>query len=321
MKFLSIIIPHYSESEKEIFPLLSSIYTQVGIDFSAIEVIIVTDGGGIDLNGEFFELFKPIEIRNLTINENDGPGLARQAGIDAAKGQYLMFCDADDVLHNVGALGAMMQEAEKTAPDILATSWLEELVNPDGTHAYVTHAHENTWMHGKLLRRQFLAQNGIRHHPELRVHEDSYLLSIATALTERTAYLDIISYVWKYHAESITRRNGASYSFDSIPTFIRACCESDKVVEQRRPDLMEYKICQFVLYNFFCLHQPQWLERAQDLDNAEKALTENLAPFWRYWDGAAPERRAEIYNQERQKHFAGCIESELISDWIARIRR
>ena len=43
-KFLSIIIPRYKETEKEIFPLLSSINGQVGMDFSDIEVIIATDG-------------------------------------------------------------------------------------------------------------------------------------------------------------------------------------------------------------------------------------------------------------------------------------
>ena len=34
-KFLSIVIPRYKETEREIFPLLSSISGQVGVDYSS----------------------------------------------------------------------------------------------------------------------------------------------------------------------------------------------------------------------------------------------------------------------------------------------
>ena len=129
-KFLSIIIPKYKESEKEMFPLLSSINGQIGIDFCDIEVIIAIDG---IKNGS-----------NVTLLEkNVGPGVTRQAGINAAQGEYIMFCDADDTLHNVGVLGAFMQEAERKAPDIIYSSWLEEIKENDN-YIYLTHENENT---------------------------------------------------------------------------------------------------------------------------------------------------------------------------------
>ena len=43
-KLLSIIIPSYKETEKEIMPLLSSINNQVGINLSDLEIIIIRDG-------------------------------------------------------------------------------------------------------------------------------------------------------------------------------------------------------------------------------------------------------------------------------------
>lgn len=319
--FLSIIVPHYSEKEKQIFPLFASIYNQVGIDWTDVEIIIVTDGGGETLSGEFFNLFQPLKIQSLQLGENRGPGIARQAGIEAAKGQYLMFCDADDVLHNVGVLGAMMQEAKKQAPDILATSWLEELVTPDGEYRYLTHSHENTWMHGKLLRREYLLQNGIRHHESLRIHEDSYILALATAFTDRQVYLDITSYVWKYGRESITRRNHAAYTYESIPTFLYACCEAHREIEKRNPALMEYKTVQLILYQYFSFHQPGWLsdENRDYLKAAEEALAANIKPFLSYWRNAKPEAIAAVYNQERTKNFAGCIETETLKEWCERL--
>jgi len=320
-KFLSIVIPHYTETERDMFPLLSSISGQVGIDFSQLEVVIVNDGGGAGpLNADFLSLFHP-EIRQVDLPKNYGPGVARQAGLDAAQGEYVTFCDADDVLHSVGVVGAFSQEVKQDAPDILATTWLEELPNPDGTFRYPSHENDNTWMHGKLFRRAFLTENDIRFHPELRVHEDSYFLSIAAALTERRRSVPFISYVWKYRPDSITRRNGGEYTYASIPTFIKACTMADKEVEKRNPALMEYKILQFTLYNFFSFHRPDWLapERKQFLDAAEAAFVEHIKPFWYYWQEAAPQTIAEVYNQERTRNFGGCVENETVDAWIARL--
>jgi len=319
-KFLSIIIPHYDEAERDMFPLLSSISGQVGIDFSDLEVIIANDGGAYQLDGDFFSLFN-MEIRQVCLADNGGPGVARQAGIFAANGEYVMFCDADDTLHSVGVVGALIQEARKNAPDILTTSWLEELLNPDGAYTYKPHDNDATWMHGKLLRRMFLVKNDIRFHPDLRVHEDSYFLCIATALAERGSTMPFTSYVWKYRPDSITRRDGAVYTYASIPTFIKACTMAHAEVEKRNPALMAYKILQFTLYNYFTFHRPDWLasEHKQYLEAAEAAFAEHIKPFWHYWQDAEAQTIAEVYNQERARSFGGCVENETVEAWIARI--
>jgi len=320
-KFLSIVVPRFRENEQNIFPLLSSISGQIGIDFSDIEVIIANDGNGTGpLGSDFISLFG-LKIRQIHMEENRGPGVARQTGLDAAAGDYVMFCDADDTLHSVGVLGALMQEAQKTAADILTTDWLEELRDENGNCRYITHSIENTWMHGKLFRRQFLVQNNIRFHDQLRVHEDSYFLSIAAALAERMNHIPIVSYVWKFNPVSITRQNGGVYTYESIPTFIRACNLAHAVVDRFHPEQMEYKILQFTLYNYFCFHQQGWQanENAGYLKAAEKAFAIDIAPFWHYWQDASQERIAEVYNQERAKSFAGGMERETVWEWLNRI--
>lgn len=320
-KFLSIVIPRYRETEMEVFPLLSSINGQVGIDFGDLEVIIANDGGGTGpLDGNFLDLFR-MEIRQVELKENGGPGVARQAGLDAARGTYVMFCDADDCLHNVGVLGALTQEAERTAADMLTSSWLEEIRLPDGQYSYITHEQENTWMHGKLFRRAFLADRGIRFHPELRVHEDSYFLSIAAAAAKNARHMAVTTYVWRFRPDSITRRDGAVYTYASIPTFIEANTMAMREVERAAPEQMRYKVVQFILYNYFCFHQPGWLapERAEYLRAAEEALKQHIAPFWHYWQDAPGEFLAEVYNQERAKSFAGGVETETVGAWVRRI--
>lgn len=319
-KFLSIVIPRYKETEKEIFPLLASINTQVGVDFSDMEVIIANDGGGTALDKNFLGMFG-IDNTQIELEENGGPGVARQAGLNAAQGEYVMFCDADDSLHNVGVLGALLQEAEQNAPDMLSTSWLEELIDETGQYCYITHENDATWMHGKLFRRNFLMQNNIRFHDKLRVHEDSYFLCIAASLAERNRYLPITSYVWKHRSNSITRRDSGIYTFASIPEFIRACSLAHAEVERRVPEQMEYKILQFTLYNYFSFHRPEWQnpEHAEYRKKAEESFAKNIAPMWHYWLEAKPQTVANIYNEERKKNFNGCMETETIGAWLKRL--
>lgn len=320
-KFLSVIIPRYQETEKEMFPLLSSIKNQSGIDFSDIEVVISNDGGSVELNEDFLNLFD-LDIKQVSLKKNSGPGVARQAGIDAASGQYVMFCDADDILHNSGVLGAFIQEAELNSPDMIFTSWLEELKDKKMQYHYITHENENTWMHGKLIRRGFLLQNNIRFHNDLRVHEDSYFLCIASLLTKNKRYLPITSYIWKYNPDSITRQNDASYTFDSMSTFIHACSLAHEQIEGKiNYGLMEYKILQFVLYNYFTFHLPHWQDKknAGYLKESEKTFMECIMPMWHYWEDASIQRISDIYNEERQRTFKNNIESETIWTWIDRL--
>lgn len=318
-KFLSIVIPKFSETEKDIFPLLSSIRNQVGIDFSDLEIIIVNDGGGTgELDSHFLEFFDMC-IKQITLTENKGPGITRQAGLDLACGEYIMFCDADDILHSVGVLGAFIQEAEKNADDIITSSWLEELMDDTGQYRYIQHENENTWMHGKLFRRQFLVNNDIRFHDKLRVHEDSYFLCIAAELTERRANLPITSYVWKYRADSITRSQNSIYTYDSFPTFIQAIILANQKLEKITPEKMMYRIVQLILYIYFTVHSSSWKKKENYIKKVEKATVEYLTPFMQYWKNADEQFIANVYNEERNRNFSGYLEAETVWDWIKRI--
>ena len=159
-KYLSIIIPRYKETEKDLFPLLTSINNQIGLDFNDIELIIANDGGGAGPLDDGFLSFFNMEIKQVNLSKNGGPGVARQAGLDIATGEYVMFCDADDIIHNVGVIHAMILDCEENVSDMLSTDWIEEIYNSDTSSIqYITHTAEITWMHGKFLRRKFLQKN------------------------------------------------------------------------------------------------------------------------------------------------------------------
>jgi hypothetical protein len=317
-------------------PLLSSINNQAGVDYSQMEILLVNDGAGNALDPAILGVFSNLNARAILLPENVGPGMARQAGLDAARGEYVMFCDADDTLHSVGVVGALLRLAETSEADVVVSQWLEELPGEGGGFIYLPHEGENTWMHGKLFRREFLRGNGIAFHPELRVHEDSYFLAVASAHKPRVARLDAPSYVWRYTPDSITRRNGAAYRFSRMPEFIRAIGLSWDCISEVDPASLPERACQLACYIYFSLQGKEWQTEAAraQREASEAALgelfsrerggrypaTDGFSTYWSAYNAVPESMFVPVYSQERAKNFSAGIESELFGEWVRRIR-
>ena len=104
---LSIIIPGYN-AEDYLDRCIQSILSQ---DFNSYEVILVDDGS-TDSSSLICDRYSETDARFRTLHKNNGGvSSARNAGIDLAKGEYLMFVDSDDALMP-GALKTMAEELD-----------------------------------------------------------------------------------------------------------------------------------------------------------------------------------------------------------------
>lgn len=91
---LSIIIPVYN-AEDYLSRCLDSILNQ---HFTSYEVILVDDGSS-DSSPLICDRYSATDARFKTIHKgNGGVSSARNAGLDLAKGEYVMFVDSDDAL-------------------------------------------------------------------------------------------------------------------------------------------------------------------------------------------------------------------------------
>lgn len=109
MKKLSIVIPAFN-AEKYIINTLVSMVNQP-VDFNNIELIVVNDGSS-DKTLESVEQFSkgvPSITLNIYSKENGGLGSARNFGIEKAKGDYIWFFDADDIMEK-GSLSKVMSK-------------------------------------------------------------------------------------------------------------------------------------------------------------------------------------------------------------------
>lgn len=93
MPLLSIIVPIYNTAER-LEPCLESLLAQTIGDFE----LILVDDGSTDRSAEICRSYcarDPERIRFFT-GPNRGVSAARNRGLDAARGEWVAFCDSDD---------------------------------------------------------------------------------------------------------------------------------------------------------------------------------------------------------------------------------
>lgn len=326
-KDLSIIIPRYKENTTILTGLLSSIRSQSNVEWEKIEIIIVNDNTEDKISPEWVESVNKlfgIDTKVCDMEENGGPGLARQFGIDNAVGKYVMFCDADDSLYASDGLSRLLAEFIKYPDtDYVSSQWMEEQYDENHLNVfYIDHELENTWMHGKVFNRKFLVNNNIKFHPSLRVHEDSYFLVCASAAAKNRRHVLSKTYIWRStRSDSITRDNNSSYTFNSFSEFIRAICLGMKWVEENDFEILDWSIVQFMMYCFFNLQKKMWLDESHKKDRQDSIdmFKKEYAVYLDRYKKIDEELIRKVYNDERAAHFQGEIESYTLEEWIKMI--
>lgn len=108
MTIFSIIIPIYNV-EKYLTECIESVLNQT---FKSFEVILVNDGS-TDSCGAICDQYKDHPNVKVIHKENGGLSDARNCGIKAATGQYLIFIDSDDYWNSNHALDNLYQQIER----------------------------------------------------------------------------------------------------------------------------------------------------------------------------------------------------------------
>ena len=129
-KLLTAVIPVYKVELTYLDECFKSILAQTFKDF---ELIIVNDGAPGDVT-EFIDSydFREADVR-IIMQENQGVSVARNAGIDAAKGKYLTFVDADDTIDPDKFRGIVSFASEN---DLEVLMWAVNWNYPDHTYKF-----------------------------------------------------------------------------------------------------------------------------------------------------------------------------------------
>src|SRR5262245_43774421 len=107
---VSVIIPYFN-AQRWIGDTVRSVLAQEGL---TREIILIDDGSSDNGAKEVARVYP--ELR-LVRTENQGPSRARNLGTTLARGRYLQYLDADDLLAP-GKLGTQLAALENTGADV-----------------------------------------------------------------------------------------------------------------------------------------------------------------------------------------------------------
>ena len=128
MEKVSIIIPVY-KVENYLSETVNSVLAQT---YSNIEIILVDDGSP-DASPQLCDDYAQQDKRIKVIHkENGGLSSARNAGMDVATGEYIMFLDSDDLYDN-NMVETLLQLKKETNTDVAAAEFQRF---EDGTQNY-----------------------------------------------------------------------------------------------------------------------------------------------------------------------------------------
>lgn len=228
---LTFIIPAYN-AQKYLEQALRSVLEQEGRNY---EIIVVDDGSTDDTRNIALHYTQRHTCIRLIASENRGVSHARNLGIEAARGKYIAFLDADDVL----CAGAYSRELEKTLEsadqDMISFGylcsderfrWGREVKEISGVlhrtdpefHCAATR--KGFWSY--LYHRDLL--KNLRFFVGVRYSEDSVFCYLAARQARSILRLPRFWYVYRNHTGSaVHNTNGFRYLLtDCIPAWYQA---------------------------------------------------------------------------------------------------
>ncbi|KIQ04023.1 glycosyl transferase [Agrobacterium tumefaciens] len=220
---VTFVIAAYN-SAATIVPAVQSALDQALV---TLEVIVVDDKSS-DATREIINAFTMNDprVRLIALDENVGPGGARNAGIDAATGRWIAVLDSDDVILPART-SRMIARAEQTGATIAVdnldvvymddrpaeTMFEEAFLTQRGTLTLEDFIASNilfrsTFNFGymkPMFLREFLNTQGLRFRTDLRIGEDYLLLASALAAGGSCAIEPTPGYVYNIREGSISR--------------------------------------------------------------------------------------------------------------------
>ena len=249
---VSVIVPVFN-GEAFLGRCLDSIFAQTE---QRLEVIVVNDGS-TDQTRQILAEQEALEPRLLVVDqENAGQGAARNRALDMARGDYVLFVDADDFIERV-TLQVTTERAEADGSDIVHFDWklyTPGVGRPGDMHYYNADPFwhkrtlegvecdellrvQNFYSVTKLYRRSFLNEHQIRFE-EGRIYEDNPFVVQTVNRAQRASLVHSPLYTIDPHPDSSTRSH--TDTDKHVHDHLYAVRRTFEVLDRRNPRAAAY---------------------------------------------------------------------------------
>ncbi len=281
---VSVIVPIYNV-EKYLSKCIDSIIAQ---KYTNLEILLVDDGSP-DQSGEIAEEYAKKDERIHVIHKNNG-GLsdARNAGIEVALGDYLVFIDSDDYVHPE-MISRMMDAVKSTSSDMAVCGVksveenngdIEECENGEITviddmdkridYFFEKHYTEFTVAWNKLYPASFFKE--IR-YPYGKIHEDEFTTWKILEMADRIVFLGESLYYYVQRNSSIM---GEEFS---EKRFLRLEAYDERLGQYLKTENRIWFEKILFLYRIFLLRYAKKMRKA----NMDEAVLKEYRGHYRNW--------------------------------------
>ena len=205
MTRVSVIIPVYN-TEKYLEKCLDSVCNQT---LSDIEIICINDAS-TDNSREILNKYAAEDERIKIINfpENRGAAAARNAGIDAATGEYVGFVDSDDYIdlnfYEKLYIGATTSNADIVKSNLKFTGWNTP---SSGSYYNLNDVKKSKYKFNHvptaIFKRSLLLQNNIFFPENLECAEDSVFEILAASACNKIEIVEDVCYYYVFRQNSL----------------------------------------------------------------------------------------------------------------------
>lgn len=318
---VNLIIPVYKS--RETLPMaLRSLLCQTKKMFITT---LVQDCDGED----YTDIVEKYRNEGLVINliqtpHNGGPGAARQYGIDhCGMCEYVMFMDADDMLLP-RAIEILHREIKGNDLDIVYSDFICERNHQPG---FTMRAKETpcTWLHGKIYKVKYLKDNNIRFLEDLRWNEDAYFNLVAHNSTEKKAFIEEATYLWRDNPNSVTRSKdfeGCDFFVKSwimyIESQVKALLKIQDLLGEVNPKLVAFTIINVYNHTMIALHRgfdlSPAIEHLRNLKNDEKI--QKVFDTKEFWQTINLNLKASILTNDNELIFSKVRFPEWLNQYV-----
>jgi glycosyltransferase involved in cell wall biosynthesis len=196
MPKVSIIVPIY-KAEKYLSHCVESILIQTYVDWE----LLLVDDGSPDRSGIICEEYAAKDTRIRVFHkENSGVSSARNVGLDNAKGEWVMFVDADDWIEPQ-CIDTCLKAVVKEKLDMVQFNY--RMIDEEGkffmsktinipamdNKKYIERNSFNVCVWGALFARFIITNNNIRFNEEIKLAEDQLFIMTSMIHASRIAFI------------------------------------------------------------------------------------------------------------------------------------
>ena len=199
----SVIVPAYNAA-KNIGECLDSILSE---KYDQFEVIVVNDGSVDDTSMIVKKILKRDGRVKLIEQENAGVSVARNVGIKQAKGEYIMFVDADDKLG--AGWGKIMDYVSNEDLVIFSNKIDKRWSKKDLLEIVLGYKKAGASICGpfsKLCNRKFILENNILFDKNIINGEDMIFNIEAILKTDNIGLAEYSFYDYRFNLDSATKK-------------------------------------------------------------------------------------------------------------------